>query len=55
MSNAESIRVQTGMKYKAHYGYNAKFRALKPNLLFVKRDDERGLKEMNERWKALNC
>jgi hypothetical protein len=46
--------LQPGVKYKGHYTYNDKFRALKADLYFIKRDDSAALKILNESWKALD-
>jgi len=46
--------LQPGVKYKGHYTYNDKFRALKADLYFIKRDDSEALKTLNESWKALD-
>jgi hypothetical protein len=46
--------LQPGVKYKGHYTYNDKFRALKSDLYFIKRDDSAALKTINEAWKILD-
>jgi hypothetical protein len=46
--------LQPGVKYKGHYTYNDKFRALKADLYFIKRDDDDALKKLNESWKSLD-
>jgi hypothetical protein len=46
--------LQPGVKYKGHYTYNDKFRALKADFSFIKRDDSDSLKTLNESWKSLD-
>jgi hypothetical protein len=46
--------LQPGVKYKGHYTYNDKFRALKSDLYFIKPDDSASLKIINEAWKSLD-
>ena len=46
--------LQPGVKYKGHYTYNDKYRALKADLYFVKRDDSARLQAINEAWKAMD-
>jgi hypothetical protein len=46
--------LQPGVRYKGHYTYNDKYRALKADLFFVKREDEARLTAMNEAWKSMD-
>jgi hypothetical protein len=46
--------LQPVVKYKGHYTYNDKFRAVKADLYLIDRHDPHALKVINEAWKALD-
>jgi hypothetical protein len=46
--------LQPSVKYKGHYTYNDKFRALKSDLYQTEREDKSAVKALNEQWKALD-